>query len=64
MRGTYADGINIGRGSTGNLIENNHVRGCGDDGIAILSETENGYPPSTGNTARHNTVAAVESMVK
>lgn len=58
VRGTYADAINIGRGSTGNLIENNHVRGCGDDGIAILSETEYGRPPSTGNTARYNTVAA------
>ncbi len=58
VRFTYADGINLNRGASFNIVENNHVRGCGDDGIAILAETEAGSPPSTGNTLRGNTVAA------
>jgi hypothetical protein len=56
IRFTYADGINLNRGASHNLVENNHVRGCGDDGIAFLSETRFGDPPSVGNIARHNTI--------
>lgn len=58
---TYADGININRGSVGNLVENNYVRGSGDDGLALLSERDHGgvsNPVSRANTLRHNTVIA------
>ncbi|AHF90219.1 hypothetical protein OPIT5_08415 [Opitutaceae bacterium TAV5] len=59
IRFTYADGINLNRGASHNLVENNHIRGCGDDGIAFLSETGRNDPPSTQNTARHNTVTCI-----
>lgn len=64
VRFTYADGININNGSAAYahrvLVEDNHVRGCGDDGIAILC-----HEPKPGQrredretvavTVRHNT---------
>lgn len=60
IRCTYADAINIGRGASGCLVEGNHVRGCGDDGIALLSETGvHGPRPTSGNTVRGNTVSAI-----
>ena len=59
VRLTYADSININRGSSNIVIEHNHVRGSGDDGIAILSETGASNPYiSTNNTIRFNTVIA------
>lgn len=63
VRFTYADGINLNRGASFNLAENNHVRGCGDDGIAILSEIREKpehaeIPVSVGNILRGNTVTA------
>ena len=39
-------------------MENNHVRGSGDDSLAILSETERNRPLSVGNILRHNTAIA------
>jgi hypothetical protein len=59
VRSTYADGINLNNGASHNLIENNHIRGCGDDGIALLSETEFKKPPSVNNTVRFNTVSSI-----
>jgi hypothetical protein len=59
VRSTYADAINLNSGASNNTIENNHVRGCGDDGLAILSETEHNKPMSTNNTLRFNTVSAI-----
>lgn len=59
VRFTYADGINLNNGASDNLVENNHIRGCGDDGIALLSETEFKKPPSTHNIVRFNTVSAI-----
>jgi hypothetical protein len=59
VRSTYADAINLNNGASDNLIENNHIRGCGDDGIALLSETEFKKPPSVNNVVRFNTVSAV-----
>jgi hypothetical protein len=58
VRCTYADGINLNSGASRNLVEHNHVRGSGDDGIALLSETERNWPMSQGNTVRFNTVVA------
>lgn len=59
IRFTYADGINLNRGASNNLVENNHVRGCGDDGIATLSETEHNASASLNNTIRRNTVSCI-----
>lgn len=64
VRGTYADGINVnnggGKGPAHNIVvENNHVRGVGDDGLAILCEAPKRGPHQTLNvTLRHNTVVA------
>lgn len=62
VRFTYADGININDGSSYNtsrmLVENNHIRGAGDDSIAILS-LENPTLGETHNvTVRNNTTVA------
>jgi hypothetical protein len=54
---TYADGININRGASYNLIENCHVRGTGDDSLAILSENTDAMI-ATNNTIHYNTVVA------
>lgn len=54
---TYADAINVNRSSHHNLIEQNYVRGAGDDGIASLAEKKDPVP-STFNTIRRNTVIA------
>lgn len=61
VRMTYADGININNGhvlfARRIVVENNHLRGTGDDGIAILSH--NHSPHVTRQiTVRHNTVVA------
>jgi hypothetical protein len=57
VRNTYADAINLNSGTSNTLVENNHVRGSGDDGVAILSENSVSTI-STGNTLRFNTVCA------
>jgi len=60
VRFTYADGITIAHSANGVLIENNHVRGCGDDGIAILSHRTHAGDTRTENCAlRRNTVSAI-----
>ncbi len=59
IRSTYADGININGGGVHDiLVENNHVRGTGDDGLAILSEVRDAQPTAR-ITMRRNTVEAV-----
>ncbi|MFA5689463.1 MAG: right-handed parallel beta-helix repeat-containing protein [Kiritimatiellales bacterium] len=62
VRCTYADGININNGQkyeTDNvLVENNHVRGTGDDGLAILCSSRS-PGITTRVTLRSNTVSAV-----
>ncbi len=61
IRFTYADGINVNDGNanflSNALVENNHVRGTGDDGIAVLAHV---VSPGEVNrvTVRHNTVIA------
>lgn len=59
IRGTYADAINLNNGASRNIVGHNHIRGGGDDGLAILSETELKKPPSASNTLRFNTVSAI-----
>lgn len=61
VRNTYADGLNINNGKTGYarkvILEHNHVRGAGDDGIAIFS-SEASSRPTDEITVRRNTVVA------
>jgi hypothetical protein len=59
IRSTYADSINLNIDAHDNLVEHNHVRGGGDDGLAILSENEFKKPISRNNTLRFNTVSAI-----
>lgn len=54
---TYADAINLNRGSHDNVVEHNFVRGAGDDGIATLAERKDAVP-SRNNVIRRNTVIA------
>jgi hypothetical protein len=58
IRSTYADAINVNNGAQNIMVVNNHIRGNGDDGIAILSEIKR--PQLTANiTVRRNTVTAI-----
>lgn len=38
VRNTYADGLHLSKGTTNSIIEQNHVRYTGDDGIALWSQ--------------------------
>lgn len=67
VRFTYADGININNGSRLSthrvVVEDNHIRGCGDDSIAILchapAKDQNLEDRQTEQvTVRHNTAIA------
>ncbi len=63
VRLTYADGININNGKQGAvsriIVENNHIRGTGDDSLAILSHIHKEDTLSTDEvTFRHNTAVA------
>jgi len=59
VRFTYADGIHLDGNCNHDTITNCHVRGAGDDGIAILSTYSSNYAgPSHDNTATYNTVLA------
>jgi hypothetical protein len=57
VRFTYADGIHLDKNCSTNTISNCHVRGAGDDGIAVLSST-NRSTVSHDNTVIYNTVVA------
>ncbi|XHR26725.1 MAG: glycosyl hydrolase family 28-related protein [Chthoniobacteraceae bacterium] len=58
IRSTYADAININAGSSDCLVENNHIRGNGDDGLAILSEISRNEV-THDITMRYNTALAI-----
>lgn len=58
VRMTYADGINVNRGAKDCVVEHNHVRGTGDDGIAVLSEIGKGDATTTNIKIRSNTVVS------
>lgn len=57
MRATYADGINIGRRANNCVVEHCHLRGTGDDSIAILAPIDSVAVP-TNDILRNNTVVA------
>lgn len=63
VRLTYADGIHVDHSARDILIENNHVRGAGDDGIAVVSAVVDARNPQSTPVAmnimvRNNTSVA------
>ncbi|MGI6622267.1 MAG: CBM35 domain-containing protein [Acetivibrionales bacterium] len=52
VRNTYADGLHLSRGTTNSVIEQNHVRYTGDDGIALWSQEH----ANVNDLIRFNTV--------
>jgi hypothetical protein len=42
IRDTFADGINMTNGSSGNTVSNNEARSTGDDSFALFNATDNG----------------------
>lgn len=50
IRDTFADGINMTNGSSGNLVSNNESRSTGDDSFALFNAQDGGGGEVTGNT--------------
>ncbi|TDV55433.1 discoidin domain-containing protein [Actinophytocola oryzae] len=50
IRDTFADGINMTNGSSGNLVSNNESRATGDDSFALFNAQDGGGGEVTGNT--------------
>ncbi|SNY57419.1 discoidin domain-containing protein [Paractinoplanes atraurantiacus] len=50
IRNTFADGINMTNGSTGNLVDNNEARATGDDSFALFSAIDAGGADEINNT--------------
>ena len=42
IRNTFADGVNMTNGSSGNLVSNNDARATGDDSFALFNATDSG----------------------
>jgi hypothetical protein len=47
---TFADGVNMTNGSTGNLVDNNDARATGDDSFALFSAIDAGGADEINNT--------------
>ncbi|AEW98377.1 discoidin domain-containing protein [Streptantibioticus cattleyicolor] len=56
IRDTFADGINLTNGSTGNLIADDEARSTGDDSFALFPAIDNNNEQETGNTFRNLSV--------
>lgn len=58
FRDTYADGLNVNNHSENVVVEDNHSRGNGDDGLAVFAGTDKGGAAGTCRniTLRRNTV--------
>jgi hypothetical protein len=55
IRDTFADGINMTNGSTGNLVDNNEARATGDDSFALFSAIDAGGADEINNTYQNLT---------
>ncbi|GAA1854973.1 discoidin domain-containing protein [Myceligenerans crystallogenes] len=49
IRNTWADGINMTNGSSGNVVRNIETRGTGDDSFALFAATDGGGSGQRGN---------------
>ncbi|NUS14786.1 MAG: Secreted glycosyl hydrolase [Streptomyces sp.] len=59
IRDTFADGVNLTNGSTGNTITNSEARSTGDDSFALFPATDNHNEQETGNTFQNLSVQTV-----
>jgi hypothetical protein len=60
FRNTFADGINLAQGSRYSTVENCHIRGNGDDGLASWSSgLSGGWPQCQSLIFRYNTIECV-----
>ncbi|MFL6123094.1 CARDB domain-containing protein, partial [Actinophytocola sp.] len=50
IRDTFADGVNMTNGSSGNLVSNNESRATGDDSFALFNAQDGGGGEVSGNT--------------
>lgn len=57
FRNTFADGVNYASGTRNSVVENCHIRGAGDDGVASWASGRNNNKPTTLNQQfRYNTI--------
>ncbi|BBA95885.1 putative secreted glycosyl hydrolase [Actinacidiphila reveromycinica] len=59
IRDTFADGVNLTNGSTGNTISNDEARSTGDDSFALFPAIDNHNEQETGNTFSNLSVQTV-----
>ncbi len=55
IRDTFADGINLTNGSSGNLISNCESRATGDDSFTFFAATDSGHSGESNNTCQNCT---------
>jgi hypothetical protein len=59
FRSTFADGINMAEGTRNSVVDNCHIRGAGDDGIASwASGRQQNHGPTQYQKFRYNTIEA------
>ncbi|WP_350279452.1 discoidin domain-containing protein [Kribbella sp. HUAS MG21] len=58
IRNTFADGVNMTNGSSGNTVSNNEARSTGDDSFALFNATDNG-----GGEVRDNVFENLSAML-
>jgi hypothetical protein len=57
LRNAFADGVNYANGTRNSVVENCHVRGCGDDALATFAAGRTLNKPTTRNIQfRYNTI--------
>ncbi len=57
LRNAFADGVNYASGTRNSVVENCHIRGCGDDALATYAAGRTLNKPTTRNIQfRYNTV--------
>ncbi|SEG74760.1 CARDB protein [Actinacidiphila yanglinensis] len=59
IRDTFADGVNLTNGSTGNTVSNDEARSTGDDSFALFPAIDNHNEQETGNTFSNLSVQTV-----
>jgi hypothetical protein len=59
IRDTWADGVNLTNGSSGNLVSNDEARSTGDDSFALFPATDNHNEQELNNTFQNLSVQTV-----
>ncbi|MEW2517312.1 galactose-binding domain-containing protein [Actinacidiphila alni] len=59
IRDTFADGVNLTNGSTGNTVTNTEARSTGDDSFALFPAIDNHNEQETGNKFQNLSVQTV-----